>query len=46
MMLLVADELISINNKITYEVEDRRELFKEEDLLILKEKSVRPSLIK
>jgi len=41
------DSEIKFNNtKITYEVEDKRELIKEEDLKILKEKSVRPSLIK
>ena len=40
------DSEIKFNNtKITYEVEDKRELIKEEDLKILKEKSVRPSLI-
>lgn len=32
--------------KFSYDIEDKRELIKEEDLKILKEKSVRPSLIK
>jgi len=39
-------EKISSIYKYSFEVEDKRELIKEEDLKILKEKSVRPSLIK
>ena len=39
-------EKIASIHKYSFEVEDKRELIKEEDLKILKEKSVRPSLIK
>ena len=40
------NEMMIKDIKFTYDIEDKRELIKEEDLKILKEKSVRPSLIK
>ena len=39
------DELKFNNNIIQNEIEDKRQLLKEEDLKLMREKTVRPSLI-
>ena len=42
---LEKDELKLNNNLILNEIEDKRQLLKEEDLKEIREKSIRPSLI-